>query len=63
MKQAPTKISTNPKKLRVVRVKDNKVITVYGFKNASDLTKVPEGRLKYILNTDKEANGYKFYDR
>lgn len=63
MKQAPTKIPTNPKRLRVVRVKDNKVITVYGFKNASDLTKVPEGRLKYILNTDKEANGYKFYDR
>lgn len=63
MKQAPTKIPTNPKKLRVVRVKDNRTITVYGFKNASDLTKVPEGRLKYILNTDKEANGYKFYDR
>lgn len=58
-----TKLLTQPKKLRVVRVKDNKTITVYGYNNAAQLTGVPVERLKYNLNRDdKVANGYKFYD-
>ncbi len=65
MKKVPTdstKIPNSPKKLRVIRTKDNKSITVYGYSNASNLTEVPEGRIKYLLNTNKETNGYKFYD-
>lgn len=57
-----TKIPNAPKKLHILRIKDNKTITIYGFKNASSLTGVPEGRIRYILNSNKEANGYKFYD-
>lgn len=66
MKEVPiksTKLPNAPKRLRVVRIEDNVTITVYGFKNAAELTGVPKGRIKYILNCDdKVANGYKFYD-
>jgi len=66
MKEAiknPTKMPASPKKLRVVRVKDNTSITVYGYNNAAQLTGVPVERLKYNLNKDKKvANGYKFFD-
>ncbi len=53
---------TKRKKIRIIRVKDNTTFTVTGYKQASELTNVSVERIQYILNHDKIANGYKFYD-